>query len=726
MPIGPFSNRFRKRLDLLGLTAALYAGLAICVGDYGGWGGGDLVTSLLGSIEAYVTDAVTKVGVSGATVTANPGNHKVTADGDGYYALTSVEAGDYAVTASKAGYQTTTVHLALAPVSLGTTYYVRPDGGTSEQCTGVVDAPYPGSGMGRPCALSHPFWLFPPGGTPLLKGGDRLIVAAGSYRMGIGAPNTGSCSSYWPWDCYMPPVPSGPDSEHPTRIVGAGWNNGCSQPPELFGVERASMVLNLDSSNHVQVECLEITDHSSCVESHPGVLTCQRDNYPYGDWAPTGIFAKDSRDVVLKNLNVHGLANQGVQAGRLRDWLVEDVRVAGNGWAGWNGDLSPDDVSGNTGMMTFRRFRVEWNGCGETYPGGEPTGCWGQTAGGYGDGFGTGATGGDWVFEDSEFLHNTSDGLDMLYHRLGGTVTLRRCRAEGNAGNQIKSSGNTSISNSVAIGNCGYFQDKPFTYSTDQCRALGNAISLEYATGSKVEIVNTSVYSEGDCLLIATGQACIGTEKLISRNNIFVAGTDFLQSFENSALFYSECAGLNFDNDYSIIYNTKDVVCPLGSHDVCSDPLIGPFSGDAINMIPASGSPAIDTGLGVGVYNSFTVPDYDLRSYVRPFGSQVDRGAYEVGSGPPGLLGHLIITAVNVTAPWTLTGPNSFSQTGTGDQALTNLAPGDYTLTWGNVAGWTKPSPATSTQTLTAGGTITFTGTYRKVGLPWLLLLLGN
>jgi hypothetical protein len=219
----------------------------------------------------------------------------------------------------------------------------------------------------------------------------------------------------------------------------------------------------------------------------------------------------------------------------------------------------------------------------------------------------------------------------LLYHRLGGTVTLRRCRAEGNAGNQIKSSGHTSISNSVAIGNCGYFQGKPFTYSTDQCRALGNAISLEFQTGSKAEIVNTSVYSEGDCLLIATEQACNGTEKLISRNNLFVAGTDFLQPFETSALFYSECAGLKFDSDYSIIYNTKANACPVGSHDLCSDPLIGPFSGDAINMIPAGGSPAIDTGLAAGVYNSFTVPNYDLRSHVRPFGSQVDRGAYEVG-----------------------------------------------------------------------------------------------
>lgn len=97
-----------------------------------------------------------------------------------------------------------------------------------------------------------------------------------------------------------------------------------------------------------------------------------------------------------------------------------------------------------------------------------------------------------------------------------------------------------------------------------------------------------------------------------------------------------------------------------------------------------------------------------------------------VRAGQSGLLSHLFISTVNVAAPWTLTGPNSFTQTGKGDLTLTNLAPGDYTITWGDVNGWTKPSPATSTQTLTAGGTITFIGTYRKVGLPWLPLILAD
>ena len=68
------------------------------------------------------------------------------------------------------------------------------------------------------------------------------------------------------------------------------------------------------------------------------------------------------------------------------------------------------------------------------------------------------------------------------------------------------------------------------------------------------------------------------------------------------------------------------------------------------------------------------------------------------------------------TAPWTLTGPG-YSQSGTGDQAVHYLTPGEYTLTWGDVPGWAKPSPPSSTQTLAVGGTIAFTGTYSAIPL---------
>ena len=79
--------------------------------------------------------------------------------------------------------------------------------------------------------------------------------------------------------------------------------------------------------------------------------------------------------------------------------------------------------------------------------------------------------------------------------------------------------------------------------------------------------------------------------------------------------------------------------------------------------------------------------------------------------------GHQRRTGGHEHGPLDTDGPGGYSQSGTGDLAIYYLTPGDYTLTWGDVSGWAKPSPPSSTQTLAFGGTITFTGTYSAVPL---------
>jgi hypothetical protein len=503
----------------------------------------------------------------------------------------------------------------------GTTYYVRPSGGDAAQCDGRADAPYPGAGQAQACAWKHPFFALPPGGSPRISAGDRLLVGKGSYRMGVFAPGAEGCDAAW--DCFMASPPSGLDAGHPTRIVGEGFDTGCAAAPELWGTERAGRVVNLDGVSHVRVECLEITDHDPCVPFHSGGLACRRDNAPYGDWAEIGLVARDSSDVTLRRLDVHGLGSSGIFAGRLHDWTVVDVRIAANGWSGWDGDIEGNDA--NTGTLRFSRVTVEYNGCGETYPGKLPTGCWAQSAGGYGDGVGTGETGGDWIIEDSSFLHNTSDGLDLLYHRLGGSIVLERVRAEGNAGNQVKTTGDTTIRNSLIVGDCGYFTGKSFTYQVDDCRAAGNALAFEVEGGDDVTLVNNTVYSEGDCLMEATG-GCQGASRFTTRNNIFLGGPDYLSPGERTCLFYTECSRHTFNPQHDLIFGTKDGECPSGDGNLCLDPQL-------VNMSPATfdaklepASKARDSGLPVGGL----VPSVDLEGRARPQGSGVDRGAYEM------------------------------------------------------------------------------------------------
>jgi len=375
----------------------------------------------------------------------------------------------------------------------------------------------------------------------------------------------------------------------------------------------------------VEIACLEITDHSGCVEFHSGGLACKRDTYPFGPWAPIGLYAEDTAHVYLHDLNIHGLAAGGIHAGRLTDWTVEDVRIAGNGWVGWDGDLWDDYGDVNSGTLTFRRWTVEWNGCGETWPGGQPTGCWAQSAWGYGDGVGTGETGGHWIIEDSAFRHNTSDGLDLLYARLiTSSIEIRRTIAEGNAGNQLKTNGPTLIENSIIVGNCGFFDGQPFTYNVDNCRAAGNALSLDLRPGNRITVTNNTLTSEGDCLVLAECEGhCTGAEVVRLRNNIFVGQTDFLQPFEQTCLAWAENFPHNpFDLDYSAITNTKNIPpCP-GPHDLCDvAPGLANTSIDAFDAHLLPGSPAINAGTTVGA------PTDDFAG--QPRDAQPDIGAYE-------------------------------------------------------------------------------------------------
>jgi hypothetical protein len=531
------------------------------------------------------------------------------------------------------------VWLAAASSAFCTDYYVRPDGGNAQQCLGTVDSPFPGSGSAMPCAWAHPFWAVDEAGNWKLQGGDALIVREGSYMLGYGAPNTNWCTAPGAFACTLPPLPSGPSAQKPTRVLGAGHQSGCRRAPELWGTQRAWNLLDLRGTSNAVVDCLELTDHSGCVEFHSDPAAhCQRDSYPFGDWASVGIVASDSSNVILRNLNIHGFAHTGVQAGRLTDWTVENVRLAANGWVGWDGDIPGDDS--NSGVLRFKRWLVEWNGCAETYPEQHPDHCWAQSAGGYGDGVGTGATGGHWIIEDSVFRYNTSDGLDLLYvNNPTALVEVARSVSLGNAGNQMKISGASRIVNSLLVGNCGFFFGKSYAAamgprdSGDHCRALGNTLAISLFGGVSSAVTNCTVVGEGDVLVSAecgwTG--CAGSESLTLKNNIFLGNPDFTQPGDTTALLWSPGIQTSGKIDYNVVRGIKNNggQCRNGPNDLCADPLfisstLGSFDG---HLRP--GSPAIDSGLPAGE----PVPVDDLEGTPRPSGRGVDRGAYEDPTG---------------------------------------------------------------------------------------------
>lgn len=170
-------------------------------------------------------------------------------------------------------------------------------------------------------------------------------------------------------------------------------------PPELWGTQGVAQILDLNGASHVSVGCLDLTDPNHCTYNYrpDAALACNHQWLPYqkfqtpdyGAWAQGGVHAQDSNDVVLQDVNIHGFADFGVQAGRSDDWTVTRVKVTGNGNAGWNGDLGGNNHNNtNSGNLTFTDLVIAFNGCQENYPTlGTYIDCYDQNKGGYGDGF---------------------------------------------------------------------------------------------------------------------------------------------------------------------------------------------------------------------------------------------------------------------------------------------------------------------------------------------------
>ena len=77
--------------------------------------------------------------------------------------------------------------------------------------------------------------------------------------------------------------------------------------------------------------------------------------------------------------------------------------------------------------------------------------------------------------------------------------------------------------------------------------------------------------------------------------------------------------------------------------------------------------------------------------------------------------GALIIDAEPdiLNAPWEINGPDEYYVSANGDTTISELPEGDYTVTWGEVAGYKTPSP--ETQFIGSGSVITYFGEYTKL-----------
>lgn len=156
-------------------------------------------------------------------------------------------------------------------------------------------------------------------------------------------------------------------------------------------------------------------------------------------------------------------------------------------------------------------------------------------------------------------------------------------------------------------------------------------------------------------------------------------------------------------------------ICPLfryGVHELSSMGSMFPLSGVADpcygknTFLDSNYLPVYFTAPATpGTYNFCSEGGMSNPEYMLVGGSQCM--TYTVAGLPEGTVS---VTSNNVGASWTITGPSPLI-TGSGTTGnYPGRSVGTYTIVWGDVSGYTKPS--NQSLTLLAGDTITFSGNY--------------
>ncbi len=433
--------------------------------------------------------------------------------------------------------------------AFGTTYYVQPNGGpiydatynpTGDSCNGKSNASMVvGGGPHQTCALSDPRYIWANGsaaGHMAMSGGDTLILSA-TYPAGqtawrfsgrAGSAANALFNKYQgvsggdPYTDYNINFPAGTTGAH-TRILGANYANcGPGRKTAIFGGFATLAVINLQATSYVDVQCLDITDHSSCIKHGTAGLPSRcNNNVPISDYANSGIITVTngvsnqlSGNILLQDLDIHGFPEDGI--GGAIGGAITMTRVTDNynGFAGWDFDFrtSGNGIPNNPLASITASYVTMWgNGCNEEYPIVDPipiTYCYSISNGGFGDA---------WSGQDSDLASMTCDHCLIAWnvkdaffgpHTAIGRVVITNSAAYNNGGQTWKanlgSSGTWLMQNTLTNANCRRMADAwkgaPSTFNTyinngDYCRADGAAISVFWPVTGSFEIDNSTFVS---------------------------------------------------------------------------------------------------------------------------------------------------------------------------------------------------------------------------------------
>ncbi len=547
-----------------------------------------------------------------------------------------------------------------------TTWYVRADGGTrysisnqNGQCNGMADVAYPGNGVNQPCALKDPRYLYSDGKASayqwIIAGGDTVLLRGGPWRIGQDtssgcAPFSNQCSAD---GAAIPPPPAGTAGQ-PTTIRGENYASCTTKPKtQLFGGYTLNSVFDLHGTNNVQLQCLELTDHSQCTTLGAKPVACDRSIIE--DYAKNGIYTnQNTHDIGLTDVDVHGFRDNGIVGAVGGLVTATRVRVAFNGNAGWNFDDGLQTRSVN-GQINWSYVTIEGNGCIEEYPlvhQFPAAYCYDDGNGGYGDGVGTPDTQISFRLDHALIRYNTQDGLDIL-HTTGSNITLTNSTFYGNMGNQWKIGpmAFVQVQDNITVTNCRrmaeQIQDAPSGWNaglTDFCRANAGTVMVQrgdhvgggtylFQNNTFVGYAGDAMFESGNCtdsFMYAPTNDC-NTPDIVFQNNLMVG-------YSNPNYYQGQLPPTGTDGDnikrfktlnHNIYYNMRT----LPADGVGTNPFLAEmpaFTNEAsLDGVDGHLTLLSSNAIGMGVSISGLNKDITGMSWAAP----PSIGAYEYGSG---------------------------------------------------------------------------------------------
>ena len=469
------------------------------------------------------------------------------------------------------------------------TWHIRLDGGNNVRCTGLANAPDPGSGIGVACAYNHPFQMLNfSGNWTSFAAGDTMEFddpPSNTTPYYIGEQNAGVGTD---WNAQLGgicPVPNSPDTSgractlpgFPNNVTIKGQNfgnchntfpGGLNHPTILSGINGVFYVLGVSGSNGVTVSCFEITQPDSCTGSGasfgPGQCI-STSNYVQGHGLLLSFGTQQGpANFILTDFAVIGLAHNGITGSHLNltssdVFTASDVYVIGNGFNGWDGDGGGCNNSCESiGTMNITRLDTELNGClslGRPYDWTKtPVAntfnyCYGQNTSGSGDNFVQIAAGNGYHMNITNSIskYGAQDCWDGAHlsddTTTNPTTNISGSWGEGCAGQTFKigagtGTTNTAINN-VSIDNCrilstaSAFPLNPSGWTTldsgDTCRAGGDHWSMTSAANTTIIMENNTSVGYGNVMYDFTCNiflsSCPGA-MIVFKNNLSLGFQD--------------------------------------------------------------------------------------------------------------------------------------------------------------------------------------------------------